>query len=352
MRVLGIETSCDETAAAVVEDGWRVRSSVVSSSLELHRPYGGVVPELACRAHLEVIGTVVEQALARAGCRLDDVDLIAVTAGPGLIGALFVGVAFAQGLAFAQRLPLLGVNHLSGHLYAGVMGHAAQAGRLTHPYPAVGLVVSGGHTALVRMMSPTQYVLLGETQDDAAGEAFDKVAKLLGLGYPGGPVIDRLAAAGDLARLRWPTPRLDHRFDFSFSGLKTAVYYFLREHQDRAPDPRLSADVAASFQAAVVDILLNKTRAALRETGLRYLIVGGGVSANSRLRAQLTELAAAERIELLIPPMHLCIDNAAMIAGLGWAQWQTGVRTPQVVADPNHPWLQVEPQEVMAHVVR
>lgn len=350
MLVLGIESSCDETAAAVVEDGWRVRSNIVSSSLQLHQPYGGIVPELACRAHLEVIGDVVEEALVRAGCALDDIGLLAVTAGPGLIGALFVGVSFAQGLSLARKLPLLGVNHLAAHLYAGVMADAAEAQRLTSPYPAIGLVVSGGHTLLVRMDSPLNYSLLGETQDDAAGEAFDKVAKLLGLGYPGGPVIDRLAIEGDAQRIRWPRPRLSAPLDFSFSGLKTAVYYYLREHDTNGGDPRLTADVAASFQEAVVDILLDNTRRALRETGMTRLVIGGGVAANRLLRSRLGQLAREEHVSLCIPPMSLCLDNAAMIAGLGYAQWQAGRRTPWVVADPNYPWLTTREENAHALV--
>ena len=352
MLVLGIETSCDETAAAVVEDGWRVRSNVVSSSLALHQPYGGVVPELACRAHVEIISDVAERALSDAGCSLKDIRLIAVTAGPGLIGALFVGVSFAQGLSLASRLPLIGVNHLAAHLYAGVMAACEHAGRSIEPFPALGLVVSGGHTLLVRMRSPVDYALVGETQDDAAGEAFDKVAKLLGLGYPGGPAIDRLAREGDAQRIRWPQPRLAQPFDFSFSGLKTAVYYYLREHEQPSRDARFTADVAASFQAAIVDILIEKARAALREAGCRRLIVGGGVSANSLLRARLAALAQEEQAELWMPSMMLCIDNAAMVAGVGCAQWQAGLRTPWVVADSNFPWLSpAEPLEVLHHAV-
>ena len=352
MLVLGIESSCDETAAAVVEDGWRVRSNIVSSSLALHQPHGGVVPELACRAHVEVIGNVVERALREARCALEEIELVAVTAGPGLVGALFVGVSFAQGLAMAHRLPLLGVNHLAAHLYAGIMADCEQQDRLTQPYPALGLVVSGGHTLLVRIQSPLDYEMLGETQDDAAGEAFDKVAKLLGLGYPGGPIIDRLAKQGDARRMRWPRPRLEAPLDFSFSGLKTAVYYYVREHQEAVGQAQFTADMAASFQYAVVDALIEKVRAAVRATGITRVIVGGGVSANSLLRAQLAALAVEERVALLIPRVGLCIDNAAMIAGLGWAQWQAGHRTPVVEADPNYPWLATPQSQELAHAIQ
>jgi len=352
MLVLGIESSCDETAAAVVEQGWRIRSNLVASSVACHQPFGGVVPELACRAHVEVITQIVEQALARADCRLADIDLMAVTAGPGLVGALLVGVSFAHGLALTQRKPLLGVNHLAGHLYAGVMTACEQAGQSLQPYPAIGLVASGGHTVLVLMRSPLAFERLGETQDDAAGEAFDKVAKLLCLGYPGGPHIERVAAQGDPSRIRWPHPRLSQPWDFSFSGLKTAVYYYVREHNGTALDPQLTADVAASFQAMTVEILVKKTRQACRTLGVPRLIVGGGVTANSLLRQRLDALAQEDGLRVWIPPRALCIDNAAMIAGLGWAQWQGGRRTPIVTADPHYPWMTTLRQEGVADALQ
>jgi N6-L-threonylcarbamoyladenine synthase len=343
-RVLGIESSCDETAAAVVEDGWRIRSNVVSSSIEQHQLFGGVVPELASRAHIEAISHVVDEALARAECTLHDIDLIAVTAGPGLVGALLVGVSFAQGLAMRYVKPLLGVNHLAAHLYGGIITACEEQQTLVAPYPAIGLVVSGGHTVLVRMATTLKYAHLGETQDDAAGEAFDKVAKLLQLGYPGGPRIESVARDGDPAGVRLPRPRVAQPYDFSFSGLKTAVYYHVR---DLTLTPQQTADVAASFQQVVIDVLIERTERACRDTGIQRVIVGGGVTANRVLRSRLEALAEHASLELWMPGRGLSIDNAAMIAGLGGAQWMAGHRTPHVRADPNYAWCAVETGDVV-----
>ncbi|MBI4355372.1 MAG: tRNA (adenosine(37)-N6)-threonylcarbamoyltransferase complex transferase subunit TsaD [Candidatus Omnitrophica bacterium] len=322
--VLGIESSCDETSAAVVRGERRVLSNIVASSLAFHRRYGGVVPEAACRAHVEVIWPVVEQALAEAKVRLPELDAIAVTCGPGLVGALLVGVAFAKGLACALDKPLIGVSHLAAHLYAGVM---AQRGPV---FPCVGLIVSGGHTLLVEARDIDDFVRLGETRDDAAGEAFDKVAKLLGLGYPGGPLIERRALDGEASRVRLPSPGLDDEtLDFSFSGLKTAVLYHVRgQPMHNGASVRTVNDVAASFQRVTVEALVRKAIAASLRVKARRLIVGGGVAANQALRQALTRAGRAAGVRVWFPPMALCIDNAAMIAGLGAALFRRGVRSP------------------------
>ncbi len=302
MRILGIETSCDETAAAVVRGG-RILSNVVSSQVDLHRRYRGIVPELASRAHLEKIVPVVDLALANARCASP--DAVAFTQGPGLAGSLLVGKVAAQTLARLWGVPLLGVNHLEGHVFASEL----DAPDLR--YPLVALVVSGGHTDLIFSGRPGSYRVLGRTRDDAAGEAFDKVARMLGLGYPGGPRIDRLAKIGDPAAVAFPRPLLPGVWDFSFSGLKTAVLY----HIQRSGPPSGSAlpDVCASFQEAVVDTLARKARAAALACGARQLVVGGGVAANSRLRERLLSLEDSG-LEVRVPPPRLCTDNGAMIA--------------------------------------
>jgi N6-L-threonylcarbamoyladenine synthase len=310
--ILGLETSCDETAAAVVEDGRFVRSSVVASQVDLHARYGGVVPELASRAHVENIDAVIAEALLEAGA-LDagDVDVVAACHGPGLAGALLVGVSAAKALAVTTGLPYVGVNHLEAHLYAAWLEEPD-----LEPPLAV-LVVSGGHTLLVAMEGHGRYRVLGQTVDDAAGEAFDKVARFLGLGYPGGPAIDRLAAHGDPAAIRFPRPMLSDGLDFSFSGLKTAVVTHARRHPDE--DPR---DIAASFQEAVVDVLVEKIVAAADLARAPVLVLGGGVAANSRLRARVAEVASATGRRALLPPLELCTDNGAMIAAAAWWRWQ------------------------------
>ena len=318
MRVLGIETSCDETAAAVLEDG-ALRSSVVLSQDAIHRSYGGVVPELASRRHLEVVLPVVENALKDAGVDLPDLDGIAVTCGPGLVGSLLVGVSVAKGFAYAHRLPLVGINHLEGHVFAGFL----EEPRPTFPFLA--LVVSGGHTALYACPEPLAYRLIGQTRDDAAGEAFDKVAKLLGLGYPGGPVIERTARDGDPRAIPFPVAEIrDGAPDFSFSGLKTAVSLFVRR---QAPlTPAVVADVSASFQATVCKMLVRKTVGAARRLGIRRILLTGGVAANGVLREQLSAACAERGYAWSAPPLRFCTDNAAMIAAAGAARLARGER--------------------------
>jgi N6-L-threonylcarbamoyladenine synthase len=331
---LGIETSCDETAAAVFTDDLAVRSSVVASQTDLHARFGGVVPEIASRAHLRNLLPVIDEALARAGITAKDIGCVAVHHTPGLVGALLVGVSAAKMLSLALGVPLVGVNHVAGHVFACRLA----AGR--DIFPCVGLVVSGGHTALFRCDTALSLELLGGTRDDAAGEAFDKVAAVLGLGFPGGPAVEREAAAGDPRAFAFPRTFLhDGRLEFSFSGLKTAVLYACHG-QDVAkatppPPGKKRADLAASFQAAAVDVLAGKCKQALRKTGLKRLAVGGGVSANKPLRAALEAMCAKEGAELFIPPLGLCTDNAAM-AALAVEKWKRGeVAPPDLDAEPN-----------------
>ena len=324
MLILGIETSCDETAAAVARDGRQILASCVASQEPLHRRYGGVVPEIACRAHLQVTIPVVEEALHRAGLSQGDIDAVAVVNRPGLIGALLVGLSSAKTLAWALGLPLVAVNHLHSHLYAAVLGCEG------FRFPSVGAVVSGGHTSIFYSTSATEHKLLGCTQDDAAGEAFDKVAKILGLGYPGGPAIDRLAARGDREAIAFPRSYLEPgSLDFSFSGVKTAVLYHCRGQDAREGSAReLSesekADIAASFQEAMVDVITDKLVEAARRHRVEWMAVGGGVACNSRLRARLAEEAEHRRMRLALPPAELCLDNAAVVAGVAHAQFAAG----------------------------
>jgi N6-L-threonylcarbamoyladenine synthase len=316
MHILGIETSCDETAAAVVEDGRRILSSVVSSQIELHAPYGGVVPEVASRAHVELVNPVVADALGEAGIELGDVDAVAATYGPGLAGALLVGVSAAKALALVTGVPYVQVNHLEAHLYAGWLEDPELRA------PLAVLLASGGHTLLVVIRGHGDYDVLGQTVDDAAGEAFDKVARHLGLGYPGGPAIDRLARTGDPAAFAFPRA-MPGELDFSFSGLKTAVVTFTR----RRPDAPL-ADVAASFQEAVVDQLASKLLAAADAHDAPTLVLAGGVGANSRLRERVAELAEATGRAAFLPPPALCTDNAAMIAATAFYRLAADGPTP------------------------
>jgi N6-L-threonylcarbamoyladenine synthase len=321
MIVLGIESSCDETAAAVLADGRRMLSNVVASQDAIHAPYGGVVPELASRRHLEVIVPVVEKALADSGVRLPDLDGIAVTQGPGLVGSLLVGCAVAKSLAYVHRLPLVPVNHLEGHIYATFLTDDPPE----HPFLA--LVVSGGHTALYHAKAPLQYALVGQTRDDAAGEAFDKVAKLLGLGFPGGPVIERVSADGDPKAVTFPLAQMsDGAPDFSFSGLKTSVSLYVKR-RGRLGRGEI-ADVAASFQAVVVKMLVRKTVKAALHHGVKRVVLTGGVAANGPLRRGLEEAALEHGLRLHIPPRSLCTDNAAMIAAAGTARLAAGTRAP------------------------
>jgi N6-L-threonylcarbamoyladenine synthase len=304
-RILGIETSCDETAAAVVDDGRWVRSSVVASQADLHARFGGVVPEIASRAHVELIDDVVEQALVEAGTILGELDAVAAVHGPGLAGALLVGVSAAKAICVATGLPYVGVHHHEAHVYAALIEDP------TLEPPFVTLVASGGHTLLVALDAHCRCRVLGQTVDDAAGEAFDKIARLLGLGYPGGPAIDRLARDGDPAAIAFPRPMIGEGHDFSFSGLKTAVVQYVRAH----PDADV-ADVAASFQAAVVDVLTAKLVGAARDTGYSTVVAGGGVAANSSLRERLFDLAGSGELRVVLPSLALCTDNAAMVAGV------------------------------------
>ena len=342
-RILGIETSCDETAIAVVEDGRRILSNVVASSSQFHAVYGGVVPDIAARVHVEVIWQVLEDALAQAHVRVEELDAVAVTSGPGLPGALLIGLAFAKGLALALNRPLIGIDHLAAHLYAGSMTDE------TLKLPYVGLVVSGGHTLLCVAHPQQRFEVLGETKDDAVGEAFDKVAKLLGLGYPGGPVIDRLSDEGRAEAIPFSRSSAKDGFDFSFSGLKTAVYQYVQkqtsdirhqtsdeEHGSAVWTHRQIADVAASFQEAAVDILVTKTLRACQRTGLTRLVVGGGVAANRRLRQRLLEAGRLRNLQVVFPPPALCVDNGAMVAGVAFEQLQAGARAPlSLTIDPN-----------------
>ena len=322
MLVLGVETSCDETAAAVVEDGCRVRANVVASQIATHAQYGGVVPEVASRQHVATIVPVIERAIAEAGVQFRDLDAIAVTAGPGLVGALLVGVETAKALAFALGKPLVAVNHLGGHLAAAFLEHAPPHAPPTYPHLA--LLVSGGHTALIRIDAPGATRLLGATRDDAAGEAFDKVGKMLGLGYPGGVAIDKLAATGDPRAVALPRALAGRDdLDFSFSGLKTAVATLLARRE--LPRDQELNDFCASFQAAVVDVLVRKSRRAREKEGLSALVVCGGVAANRGLRAALAVAAAEDGFALHIPPPKYCTDNAAMIAAAGTQLLARGV---------------------------
>jgi N6-L-threonylcarbamoyladenine synthase len=339
MLVLGIETSCDETAAAVVEErdgAWRLRSNVVASQADIHRDWGGVVPELASRQHLRDICGVVERALSDSGSSWAELGAIAVTQGPGLVGSLLVGVSFAKAAAWALGTPLVAVNHLAGHIESIWLEHGAI------PLPAIVLVVSGGHTSLYLIEREGDYRLLGRTRDDAAGEAYDKVAKLLSLGYPGGPVIDRLAQDGDDTAIRWPGTRLtnpdrnaperDGRFDFSFSGLKTAVLRHVRQRQQQLGADQLPAqeiaDLAASFQRRVVETLIDRVFAAARWHGARSIGIAGGVSANSRLRAEALAKSGRSAIPVYIPRPALSTDNAAMIAAAGVRKLSAGQIAP------------------------
>ena len=319
MIVLGIETSCDETAAAVLDGGRKILSSVVASQDAVHAPYGGVVPELASRRHLEVILPVIRQALARAHLGLGDLDGIAVTQGPGLVGSLLIGCSVAKALAYALHLPLVGVNHLEGHIYAAHL----QEPDLTVPFLA--LVVSGGHTALYQAGADRRYERLGQTRDDAAGEAFDKVAKLLGLGYPGGPAIERVAGAGDPKAIAFPSAQMsDGAQDFSFSGIKTAVSLYVARRRPLAAAE--VADVAACFQATAVKMLVRRTVRAALDRGVRRLALTGGVAANTALRVALQAECDERGWQLAVPARSLCTDNAAMIAAAGHDRLVAGER--------------------------
>ena len=324
-RILGIETSCDETAAAVVAEGRHVLSSVVSSQVDLHARFGGVVPELASRAHVDLLTPVVAEAMVTAGVDGPDIAAVAATVGPGLIGSLLVGVSHAKALALVWGVPFVGVNHLEGHLYAAFLEEPDLE------LPAVVLLVSGGHTLHVLMEGRGRYRMLGQTIDDAAGEAFDKVARVLGLGYPGGPAIDRISMQGDPSAIRFPRALAEEAYDFSFSGVKTSVVTYLRKHEDASVE-----DVAASFQEAVVDVLVTKARRAAKDTGAKSLCLAGGVAANSVLRERALDACIDDGLRAYLPSREMCTDNAAMIAAAGW--WRLSSDGPSGLdsgADPN-----------------
>lgn len=353
MYVLGIETSCDETAASVVKDGREILSNVVSSSLRFHKKYGGIVPEIASRMQLETITEVAEEAIKEAGINLKDIDLVSVTSGPGLLGSLLVGISFAKAAVFSLGIPFLGVNHIYSHIYAnflepqkrkisakdaknfcGLAAFSRQSFEVKRdPVPArsvsavlpfVGLVVSGGHTSLFYIKDFNKIEILGQTQDDACGEAFDKVAKILGLGYPGGPFIEKMAEEGDAKKIKFRCSGTKEPLDFSFSGIKTAVLYLVR---DRQLTKKEKQDIAASFQETVIDTLIKKSTLACKLKKVNRLVMGGGVVANSRLREKFYRIAKEQRLNCYFPPKELCIDNAAMVAGLGYQLFRKGHRS-------------------------
>ena len=323
--ILGIETSCDETAAAIVVDGRQVLANVVSSQVDLHARYGGVVPEIAGRAHESLLTPVIAEAMVEAGVTDDDIDVVAATHGPGLIGSLLIGVSAAKALALGWGLPFLGINHHEAHLYAALIEEPEME------FPLVVMLVSGGHTMLIEFQDHGRYKLLGATVDDAAGEAFDKVARYLGLGYPGGPVIDRLSQEGDSNAIKFTPPMRNEGLNFSFSGLKTAVVNYVRQHPDVE-----TADVAASFQSAVVDVLTHKARKAAREIGAKGICLAGGVAANSELREKTLDMCVDDGIQGFLPSRAMCTDNAAMVAATAWWRMQSEGQSPlDLGADPN-----------------
>lgn len=332
MRLLGIETSCDDTATAVVEDGRSVRSSVSTNQDAFHAKYGGIVPEIASRQHVALLSAAVEDALDRAGTSLEAIDGIAVTRGPGLIGSLVVGVAAAKALAFATEKPLYGVNHLHGHIFAAFLDRDERP-----EYPFLALLVSGGHSQLVDVESPTRMRIVGRTKDDAAGEAYDKTARMLGLGFPGGPALDKLSRDGDPEAISFPRHRPEPgSLDMSFSGLKTSVRYYLESPAGAAAT---KADVAASFQAAVIDVLMHRVRAAFEQRPYTSVVLSGGVAANSALQAALREWSERSGVRAFIPPPKYCTDNAAMIAAAADYQNEAVRVDPlQLSADPNLPF--------------
>ena len=313
MLVLGIDTSCDDTSASVVESGTKIISNSISNQADIHKKYGGIVPELASRRHIEMIWPVVDEALKTAGISLRDLACIAVCHGPGLIGSLLVGCSFAKALCYAKKIPLVAVNHLEGHIFSPFL-------EKTKPdYPFIALIVSGGHTCLYRVDDFGKYFELGRTRDDAAGEAYDKVSKLLGLGYPGGPVIDSLSHDGNPDAISFPRAYLPESLDFSFSGLKTAVLQYVKSEIN----PSIK-DIAASFQAAVVDVLVRKTEWAIRKERIKRITLSGGVAANSALRQKMQKMANEREVEVYMPSVSLCTDNAAMIAAAGYHHYKAG----------------------------
>tara|TARA_B100000315_G_C14588341_1_gene594354 strand:+ start:3079 stop:4149 length:1071 start_codon:yes stop_codon:yes gene_type:complete len=320
--ILGIETSCDDTAAAVVKNGHEVLSDVLHTQEAVHAPYGGVVPEFASRVHLETVDSVVREAITQANVQLAHLHAIAVTQGPGLIGSLLVGLSFGKALAYATNIPLIGVHHLEGHLFS------ARLGTTKIPFPHIALLVSGGHTNLYAVQSYEHYEQIGRTLDDAAGEAFDKGAKMLGLGYPGGPLIERLAQSGDPNKAPFPLPYPSKQsFDFSFSGIKTALRYFLQSSHEHHPDTT-PADIAAGYQTSIIQVLMQKTIHAAAYYDISDIIVVGGVAANSLLRATMREHATTHQFRLYFPELRYCTDNGAMIASAGWNSYKHRIFSP------------------------
>jgi N6-L-threonylcarbamoyladenine synthase len=330
--ILGIDTSCDDTSAAVIENGTTILSNSISNQSDIHKKYGGIVPELASRRHIEMIWPVVDEALKAAGLSCKDLACIAVCHGPGLIGSLLVGCSFAKALCYAKKIPLVAVNHLEGHIFSPFL-------EKTKPdYPFIALIVSGGHTCLCRVDDFGKYIELGRTRDDAAGEAYDKVSKLLGLGYPGGPLIDNLARDGNPEAINFPRAYLPESLDFSFSGLKTAVLHYVKSEMSPSNHPsplrgegkgegevsKLINDIAASFQAAVVDVLVRKTEWAIKKERIKRITLSGGVAANSALRQRILKMAEEREVEVYMPSVSLCTDNAAMIAAAGYHHYKSG----------------------------
>lgn len=317
MLILGIDTSCDDTAAAVVENGTRILANIVSTQTEIHKKYGGIVPELASRRHIEMIWPVIDEALKAAGIKLDDLSGIAVCHGPGLIGSLLVGCSFAKALCYSKGIPLLAVNHLEGHIFSAFLEESKPS------CPFLALIVSGGHTCLYRVDGFGAYRELGRTRDDAAGEAYDKVSKLLGLGYPGGPVIEKIAQGGNPKAIDFPRAYLPESFDFSFSGLKTAVLHFVKDQKAENREQKVN-DIAASFQASVIDVLVRKTEWAIKKERIKRVVLTGGVAANRELRKRMEDMGVEKETEIFIPSISFCTDNAAMIASAGYYHLEAG----------------------------
>lgn len=317
--ILGIESSCDETAASIVRGGREILSNVINTQVDFHKKYGGVVPEIASRKHIENIDSVIDEALLQANMTFSDIDAIAVTYGPGLVGALLVGVASAKALSFATGKPLIGVNHIKGHICANFVAHPDLKPHF------VCLVASGGHSHIVHVKDYTEFEILGRTRDDAAGEAFDKIARVLGLGYPGGPLVDELAKSGKCDAVHFPRVRMDNNsLDFSFSGVKTAVINYLHKAEQKGENIN-KADIAASFQAAVTDVLCEHTIEGAKLAGAKTVALAGGVAANSALRVKMTQMCEKEGISVIYPPPILCTDNAAMIASAGYFEFEKGI---------------------------
>lgn len=322
--ILGIDTSCDDTSASILKDGEGILSNIVSSQTDIHKRYGGIVPELASRKHIELIVPVVDSALTTAGVSINEINAIAVCNGPGLIGSLLVGCCFAKALSYSKKIPLLAINHLEGHIFSIFLEEKKPS------FPFLSLIVSGGHTSLFIVKGFGDYIELGKTRDDAAGEAFDKVAKILQLGYPGGPIIDRLSKHGDPKAFDFPRAYVPETFDFSFSGLKTAVRLQINKLQEknaealRNPDSQLIKDIAASFQSSVVDVLVRKLEWAIIKKGIKRVALSGGVAANSFLRERVSKMAEERDVELFLPSIAFCTDNAAMIAAAGFNHFLTG----------------------------